>query len=246
MKAVIYDRTSAADLGRTVHDDDRLPALARHVAARGWELAGTHWDNDPSPNGQRPGLQQMLALPVGSFDVLVVGHLHAVCRDVRNFLQLTRELAQRGVALVATKDVVDSTGTGEAKRAYDLAMLMLHRLDHARRSEIARAGIVTHAVDPQTRRRRLVVINALEVKQLWESGLSQREMLAELKARKCRVGLGTLNDQIRRMLESGELNQAARDAAIVARGGIRKGGRPRKVRRSRLPTASTPVAGPRP
>lgn len=229
MRALLYDRRSAADAGEP--SQAGLLELRRYADLKGWTVVGAVLEEQRKPMDARPELEQLVrSAGNGEVDVVVVRHLHVLFRDAAHLVRLGEHLMQHGVALVVTQDLVDTTDTS-GRMMWGQMVEWLAGFEHRRHRELTRAGIVISRMRDEGvwGRRPQVVLNPLELRELWEGGLSQQAIHARLRRGGVRVGQTTLRRWLARMVEAGDLRPEARAAALVLRP-LPKGGRPRKRR----------------
>lgn len=227
MRALLYACTTAADLGRTVLDE-KLPELRRYCAVKGWIVAGEFTDSIPTGVGRRPGFAELVAAgQAGIGEVVVANSIADLCWDLGTGLARLREMGVgSGMWLVCVRNSFDATTPAGALRLLDaMGLVAEHRRDRARdRQQIgilrsrARESGVSMAGRPQ------VVLSLLELREMYESGLSQSEMLRKLTAAGAPVSKGKLSSAIKTALEAGSLDLDRRAGALAARGGVPRGG----------------------
>lgn len=233
MRALIYACTTAADLGRTVLDE-KLPELRRYAGLHEWPIAGEFTDSVPTGVGKRPGFESLCAaIEAGDGDVVVANSLANLCWDLRDgLLRLQKMGLGSRVWLVCIRNSFDATTPAGALRLLD-AMSIIAEHGRDRAQERQQIGIIrarSRQVGVRIAGRPRVMLSPLEVKELWELGLSQSEMLKKLIAVGAPVSKGTLAKAIVTAIEAGSMDLAARAAAIAKRGGLNPGGRKRKAK----------------
>ena len=221
MLVALYARTSAADR-ETV--EQILAGLAAHAAGRGWEVVLECADPGPFPEGRREGLQRLLAaVRAKAVQGLLVRTLSHLARSLRHLTDLGHLLAAQGVALIATKDCLDTTDPGGALRWRDWLEISL-RLDRQLRAEAAKLARLRAPGEHWGRP--AAAINPLELLTWWEGRVGRRPLSLRDLARKFGVSEATTRKHLRALRDAGKLDDAARARALAARGGLRKGGRP--------------------
>lgn len=232
LSVAIYARISAADQGRETFEQI-LAALAFYAAGRGWEVALECTDQGPFPEGRRDGLRRLLgAVRAKAVQGVVVRSLSHLARSLRHLTDLGQLLAAQGVALVATEDLIDTTDPGGAIRWRDWLEISA-RLDRQLRSEAAKLARLR---TPGERwGRPAVVVNPLELLTWWEGRGGRRPLSLRELAHKLGVSEATARRRLRRLREAGQVDDVARARALVARGGLRRGGRPARDTQNRVP-----------
>ncbi|MES1244338.1 MAG: recombinase family protein [Acidobacteriota bacterium] len=226
LSVALYARTSAADLGRE-SAEQILVGLAAYAAGRGWEVALECADQDPFPEGQRKGLRRLLeAVRAKAVRGVVVRSLSHLARSLRHLNDLGCLLAVQDVALIATEDGLDTTDPGGAIRWRDWLEIS-GRCDRALRSEAAK---LAHLRTPGQRwGRPAAVVNPLELLAWWEGRGGRRPLSLRDIARKLSISEATARKRLRALRDAGQVDDAARARALASRGGLRKGGRPKKI-----------------
>jgi DNA invertase Pin-like site-specific DNA recombinase len=231
VKSLLYACTTAADLGHTVLDE-KLPELRLYAAARDWEVAGEYTDAIPTGIGRRPGFAKLCdALRAGAGNVVIATSISDLCWDISTGLRRLHELGLGAqVSLVCLRNSFDATTpTGQLRLLDTLALIAEHRRDRARdrqRIGVLRA-IAKNGGSPISGRPRSF-LHLMEIRPMYERGLSQSEMLKTLRSADWEVSKSKLSAMIRTYRESGEIgpeSEAARVKAIVDRGGLPCGGR---------------------
>lgn len=231
MRALLYACTTAADLGRTVLDE-KIPELRLHAGIQGWEVAGEFTDANPTGTGKRPGFDALCeAVKAGSGDVVLTNDISDLCWDLSTGLARLEQLGVGvSVGLVCIENSFDATTPTGAMRLRD-AMALVFEHGRGRRRKRQRIGylraMAKAAGEPIAGRPRLA-LNPFQIKSLWERGLSQREIRDELKRLGCPISQGHVAKLVSQADGAGDLDHAARAAAMEKRGGRRKGGRPKK------------------
>jgi DNA invertase Pin-like site-specific DNA recombinase len=225
----LYARTSAADREPA---EQILAELASYAAGRGWEVALECVDQGPWHEGRREGLRRLVAAvkakTVKGVVVRTLGHL---ARSLRHMNDLGHLLAAQDVALIATEDHLDTTDPGGAIRWRDW-LEVSGRLDRQLRAEAARLARLR--MPGERWGRPAAVVNPLELLIWWEGRGGRRPLSLRELARKLGVSEATARRRLRSLREAGQVDDAARARALAARGGLRRGGRPANVRRSRV------------
>jgi DNA invertase Pin-like site-specific DNA recombinase len=225
MLVALYARTSAANADETV--EQILTELAAQAARRGWEVALECSDQDTRPEGQRKGLRNLLeALQAGAVQAVLVRTLSHLARSLRHLTDLGHRLAAQDVALIAIEDGLDTTDPGGALRWRDWLEVSL-RLDRALRSEAAK--LARQRTPGERWGRPAAAVNPLELLTWWEGRGGRHPLSLRELARKLGVSESTVRKRLKALREAGQVDDHARVQALVARGGLPKGGRPRKV-----------------
>lgn len=227
MRAALYASTSAADLGRSAAEDI-LPELRRYAAVQGWEVVAEHVDVCPTGAGKRPGFEEIEKLAdAGGVDVVVTDTLNRLFRDFGQFARLGPAWVGRGLALVCTQQGFDAT-TPVGWARLMAGVTLIAEWQHSRYREQQRIGWLrarAAAEGDQGFARPAVAVNPLEVKTLYERGLSHSEIVAKVVKAGGRLSKGTLWREIERQRALGLLDEAARAAAQTERGSRDRGGR---------------------
>lgn len=228
MRAALYARVSSADLGATI-ETDQLPELRRYAELRGWPVIVERSDVTPRAAGKRPGFEALLEdVNAGRVDVILCESFHRLFRDVLQLARYGRNWSQHGVRVVSIREAFDATTAPGWARFLD-AVSLVESLVRERLRERAMIGVLrsrlTRGDDAIGRPRRIV--NPLEVRDLWESGLSEREAVKRARALGATLSQATYRRTVRELLATGQLDEAKRTAAIAKRGGLRRGGRRR-------------------
>ncbi len=237
MRAVLYTRTSAVDLGVTTAD--LLAELRRYATdVRGWNIAAEISDRGPGITGRREGLAGLVAsIRAGEADVLVTTSLARLCRsqshvvDVADLLEADGREGRHEVALVALDDVVDTT-TPDGRVHWRDSVALFRRIRHAHFSEatrLARMKVALRGVD-DTWGRPIAAINPLELAGYWHGSAGQRPLSVREIAGKMGYGQATIRKRLRELLDAGKLHPEIRDRHLAKAGGLRKGGRPAATR----------------
>jgi DNA invertase Pin-like site-specific DNA recombinase len=226
LSVALYARTSAADLGRE-SAEQILVGLAAYAAGRGWEVALECSDQDPFPEGRREGLRRLLeAVRAKAVQGVVVRTLSHLARSLRHLSDLGRLLADQGVSLIATEDGLDTTDPGGAIRWRDWLEIS-GRCDRALRSEAAKLAHLR--TSGQRWGRPAAVVNSLELLAWWEGRGGRRPLSLRDIARKLSISEATTRKRLRALRDAEQVDDAARARALASRGGLRKGGRPKKI-----------------
>jgi DNA-binding transcriptional ArsR family regulator len=222
MKIALYARTSAADLGR-VTVEDLLTELAGYAERRGWQVVVKGSDRGPWLEGRREGLESVLAsVRDGLADGVLVRSLSQIARSLRHLTELGRLLGEKGVALVAIEELVDTTDPGGSIRWRDWLEIS-SSLDQRLRSEGSRVARLRSAGEWG---RPYVAVNPLELLGHWEGRGNRRPLSTREVAVKIGVSQATVRARLRELREAGKVDDEARRRALAARGGLHKGGRP--------------------
>lgn len=227
MRAALYASTTAADLGRS-GAEDILPELRRYAELQGWEVVAEQVDVCPAGSGKRPGYEQIEQLvAAGAVDVVVTDSLHRIFRDFAHFARLAPAWVEKGLALVCTQQGFDATTPAGWARLL-AGVTLVAEWQQARYRERQRIGYLrarAAADGDHTFGRPRIGVNPLEVKTLYERGLSNTEMIAKVVKAGGRLSKGTLWRELDRQRALGLLDEAARAKAIAERGGPDRGGR---------------------
>lgn len=229
VRAALYARVShvEAAAGRSVQSENRLPALRRYAEGRGWTIAGEFSDVAAAAVGvRRLGLTRLIeAIQAGNVDVVLATDTASLFRDSRQLVNLESAwLLQYGVVVVTMNEVLDAT-TAAGKWLYTQVLAFLRSFDAARQSERIKAGLVLGK-----RAKPLVVtavVNPMEVLDTYHAGMNQREALAAIRRAGGKVSCGSYKRTLADLRSAGRVDEETRSAALAARGGPRKGGRPR-------------------
>lgn len=227
MRVALYACTTAADLGRTVFDE-KLPELRRYASVRDWEVVGEFLDATPNGNGRRPSFDRMCTeIQAGKVGLVLANALHDLFWDLTQVGKIAEPWTRAGVRLVCVRNGFDATTElGWREFLYFTSRVEEWRIGRFR--ERQRIGVLRaqlHAAGAPIAGRPRIVLNPMEVKAGYERGLSQSEILARILRAGGRASKGTINKVLRELLESGQLDEERRSAAIAARGGLPRGGR---------------------
>jgi DNA invertase Pin-like site-specific DNA recombinase len=237
MRAGLYTRTSAADLGVTA--SDLMKELRRYVTeVRGWDVAVELVDRSPGVTGRREGLAALVtAVRSREVDVVVTTSLAKLCRSLSHVLDMADLLEARSdaglqeVALVALVDMVDTT-TPDGRVRWRDAVELFRRVRRSHLSEgvkVARIRSAVKGVDDNWGRP-AAEINPLELAGYWHGSATQRPLSIKEISAKLGYAEGTIRKRVRELLEGGKLRQDVRSRHLSAAGGFRKGGRPIRSR----------------
>jgi DNA invertase Pin-like site-specific DNA recombinase len=237
MRAALYTRTSAADLTATV--PDLLAELRRYAAdVRGWDVALELADRSPGITGRREGLADLIkAIQAREVDVLVTTSLARLCRsqshvlDMADLLEADTSADRHEVALVALDDQVDTT-THDGRVRWRDAVDLYRRIRHAQHSEAVKLARIRTAVRDldDTWGRPLAAINPFELAGHWHGSPTQRPLSVREIAARMGYAQGTIRKRLRELQAAGKLDAEIRTRHLDAHGGLRKGGRPTRVR----------------
>jgi DNA-binding transcriptional regulator YhcF (GntR family) len=224
MLVALYARPSAADPAEATAEQI-LADLAAYAARRGWIIALECTDQGPWHQGPREGHRRLLeavrARAVQGVLVPTLGHL---ARSLRHLTNLGQLLAAQGVALIALEDHLDTTDPGGAIRWRDWLELST-RLDRHLRAEAAKCARLRNP--EKSWGRPPAPVNPLEFLAGWEGRGGRRPLTLRDLARKLGVSEATARKHLQALRAAGRVNDAARTRALVARGGPRRGGRPK-------------------
>lgn len=223
MKVALNARTSAAGLDQAT-PGEILAGLIAYAARRGWEIALECIDQDPGAEGPRKGLRSLLeAVRAKAIQGVLVRTLSHLAPSLRHLTNLGQLLAERGVALIALEDGLDTTDLAKAIRWHDWLETSAN-LDRQLRAEAAR---LAHLRDSGARwGRPAVLINPLELSSLWEGRGGRRPLTQREIARKLGVSRTTVRKHLLALRATGQLDDRARARKLAARGGHRPAGRP--------------------
>ena len=233
MRAGLYTRTSAADLGRTAAE--LLAELRRYATeVRGWEVAVELVDRGPGIAGRREGWLTLAdTIRRREVDVVVTTSLARLTRslghmvDVADLLEADPEAGLAEVALVALTDMVDTT-TPDGRVRWRDSVDLFRRVRQAQRSEavkIARIKVAVRGLDDNWGRP-AAAINPLELAGYWHGSDKQRPLSIREIAGKLGYAQATIRKRVRELLDAGKLSPELRAKHLGATGGLRKGGRP--------------------
>ena len=222
MRAVLYVWITGADLGATA--DDKFPELRRYAESRGWSVAAEVHDATAlvrSP--KRPGAERLETLISSrEVDVVVTESLAGLFRDPQQMAKCGERWSAAGIGIVALQDAIDTTeGVDRLRLAAASSMLSGFLTGRHRRAVIL--GQLRSSVGVG---RPEAIVNPLEIRQLWEAGLSNRQICAAVRARGGRISEGTLAKAVERMRSLGQLDETVRGRALSKHGGLPRGGRP--------------------
>jgi len=152
--------------------------------------------------------------------VRTLSHLAA---SLRHLTDLGRLLADRGVALIALEDGLDTTDLAQAIRWHDWLETSAN-LDRQLRAEAAKLAYLR--ASGARWGRPAVVINPLELSSLWEGRRGRRPLTQRELATKLGVSRTTVRKHLETLRAAGQLDDQARSRRLGARGGHRPAGRP--------------------
>jgi DNA invertase Pin-like site-specific DNA recombinase len=223
MKVALYARTSAAGL-EPATVDEILSSLADYTARRGWEISLTCTDQGPGTDGPRKGLRRLReAVRANAVQAVLVRTLSHLATSLRHLTNLGQLLADRGVALIALEDGLDTTDLAEAIRWHDW-LETSGNLDRQLRAEAAR---LAHLRASGARwGRPAALINPLELSSLWEGRRGRRPLTQRELAWKLGVSRTTVRKHLQALRAAGQLDDRARARKLAAPRGHRPGGRP--------------------
>ena len=223
MKVALYARTSAAGLDQATLGEI-LAHLTAYAARRGWEITLACTDQGPGAEGPREGLRRLReAVQANAVQAVVVRTLRHLATSLRHLTNLGQFLADRGVALIALEEGLDTTDLAEAIRWHDWLETSAN-LDRQLRAEAARHA---HLRDSGARwGRPAVLINPLELSSLWEGRGGRRPLTQREIARKLGVSRATVRKHLLALRATGQLDDRARARKLAARGGHRPAGHP--------------------
>lgn len=232
MKVILYARRSAADRGQSV--DRGLERLRRHAAGRRppLEVVEEITDTADRHDTPRPGWRRVLELlDAGGAQAVVCESLYRLFPAWTDLVAASRRWADGGIGVISLDDALDTTQPEDAL-PWRRVLRALDDYARARHSEATQVGLIAHAAAGAGHPlggRRVVAVDDLEVKRLWEAGESTREIVRRIKAGGGQMSTGTLYKAIARLRAEGRLDDARRAAGKGARP-PRRGGRPRKER----------------
>ena len=228
MRAALYERVSAAHFPEPV--EAGLETLRRHAETNGWEVVAEHSDAAPSLRVRRYGLEALAAMVrKGQVDVVVVRKLSRLARSVKHLAQLGHTLAEAKVRLVAVEEGFD-TALPPWSLGWSHLMARLDAVRGALQSEATVCGLASSAL--RAPGRAPAAVNVLEVRALYERPhrgrmLSQADIVRVIRSRGGTMSKGMLSRILRELRESGDLDEAARQAGIEKHRFRRRGGRPK-------------------
>lgn len=176
MKAAIYARVST-DKQET---DMQLTDLRKKLLREEWEPAGEYIEKASSVK-RRPVFDRMLEdARLGKFDVVLVWRIDRFARSMRQFAQITLELASWKVRLVSVTENVDSGNQNPfAKFMLDL-LAILAELERNIIVERVRAGVAEAKRQGKHCGRPRKVFRRDRARELRKQGKSWRAIAAEL------------------------------------------------------------------
>lgn len=223
MRALLYARTSAADLGQS--PEARYGPMLRDVAARRAWQADEIFDRDPRHDGPRPNLEEGLARCArGEIDVLVVPALSHAVRSLGGLAALLSRLQGLGVAVVALEECLDTT-TPAGSATHGEVLRLLRVVGHDLRSEAIKVGNIIRRAKASGHpiERPRVPINLLELRALFERGEAGKLLSLDTIGHRLGVSKHTVINRLRELRESGAaLDLNARRQLTVNRGGRRR------------------------
>ena len=230
MRAALYTRVSAADLGVTAAD--LLAELRRYTKdVRGWQIAIELADRGPGIAGRREGLAMLTEKIRGrAVDVVVTTSLARLCRSLGHVIDLY-DLLGDGVDLVALQDSVDTTTPDGRVRWRDAAQLF-RGVRQAQRSEAVRLARIKASVKgvDDNWGRPVAAINPHELAGYWHGGPDRRPLSIREIAHRMGYGQATIRKHVAVLLDAGKLSLEERQRHLGTAGGLRKGGRPSRSR----------------
>jgi site-specific DNA recombinase len=130
LRAVTYRRVSSSDQVGGTSPETQLERALTLIAEQGWKHVGDFYDPGVSgAKGSRPDLDRLFAFcRAGLADVVLVGDLSRLSRDMRNSLNFEHELRQLGVQVID----VDNPNADE------LAKMFSYLQNHWMREQIRR------------------------------------------------------------------------------------------------------------
>ena len=238
MRALIYTRTSAADLVASV--PELLAELRRYAAdVRGWDIALELADRGPGITGRREGFADLVkAIQAREVDVLVTTSLARLCRsqshvlDMADLLEADTNAGRHEIALVALDDQVDTT-THDGRVRWRDAVDLYRRIRHAQHSEAVRLARIRTTVRglADTWGRPIAAINPFELAGHWHGSRDQRPLSVREIAATMGYAQGTIRKRLRELHAAGKLHSDIRTHHLTTHGGLRKGGRPATLKR---------------
>lgn len=226
-RVALYACTTAADLGRTVLDE-KLPELRRYASVRDWDVVGEYTDATPTGTGRRPGFDKLCGeIEDGRVQVVVANALHDLFWDLTQVGRIAEPWTRAGVQLVCIRNDFDAT----TELGWREFVYFASRVDEWRRGRmrerqrigVLRAQMATAGAPVAGRPR--VVVNPMEVKAGYERGLSQAEIRERIERAGGHISKGTLSKVISELRDSGQMDERRREAALLERGGLPRGGR---------------------
>ncbi|HVF61709.1 MAG TPA: recombinase family protein [Thermoanaerobaculia bacterium] len=232
LTALLYARASAVDPAGALAE--RQVQVRAAAAARGWRVAGEHWDEVRTLIGRRPGLVGLTAaVRKGGVDVVVCPSLPNLFRDLRHLVYFGGELLERHVEVLALEEPFDTTNPTQRPDWIALSHLgvaFAERLHseavHLGRRQAAARAAGTWGQPPKA-------VNPLELAGYWHGTRDRRPLSTREIAPKLGVSHGTVATHIRELLAAGTLNPELRAKHLETHGGLRKGGRPVNKRRAK-------------
>ena len=175
MKAAIYARVSTKDQ----HCEMQLTDLRRYAARHEWEVV--EYVEKASSVKHRPVFERMLAdARAGKVDCVLVWRIDRFARSMRDFVNITLELAARKVRLISSTENVDS-GNDNPFAKFMLGLLaLLAELERNIIVERVRAGVAEAKRQGKHCGRPRVVFRRDHALELREAGVSWREIARRL------------------------------------------------------------------
>lgn len=137
-----------------------------------------------------------------------------------------------GVIVLTLEEPHDSSDLADRARLLEASRLLEEYF--ARRHRAATSSGVAAAIEARSgawgRGLAAVALSARELAPLVARGLSAREMATELRRHGLAVAASTVRRHLASAFENGRLSRESYQAAVAARGGFRRGGRPRRRR----------------
>ena len=199
-----------------------LADLTAYVAQRGWEVALECVDQGLGPQGSGKGLRKLLeVLRANAIQGIVVRTLSHLTRSLRHLTDIGLLLAAQDIALIAIDDRLDTTDPGGAIRWRDWLETSV-RLDRQLRAEAARLARLRR--EPWGHP--VAAVNPVELLPHWEGRRGRRPLSLREIARKLGLSESTVRQRLHELRTAGKVDDQARDRALAARGGLRRGGRP--------------------
>lgn len=223
MKVALYARTAAAGLDQDTVGEI-LVDLTAYASRKGWETTLACVDPGPGAEGPSEGLRRLReAVRSNAIQAVLVRTLSHLAASLHHLTDLGRLLADRGVALIALEDGLDTTDLAQAIRWLDWLETSAN-LDRQLRAEAAR---LAHLRDSGARwGRPAVLINPLELSSLWEGRGGRRPLTQREIASKLGVSRATVRKHLLALRAAGQLDDRARARKLAARGGHLPPGRP--------------------
>jgi DNA invertase Pin-like site-specific DNA recombinase len=178
MKVALYIRVSTQDQNSALQRSE----LEKHLADRGWELAGLYEDQMSGAKQSRPGLNRLLEdAAAGKFEAVAVWKLDRFGRSLVDCLNNIRTLEAHQVRFLSVTQNLDTSHADPAGR------FLLHILGAAAEFERSlikdrvHAGLKQAKKDGKQLGRPKLVFSRNEVHELRAQGLSIREISTRMR-----------------------------------------------------------------